>query len=131
AGKVSRKLEDAEQLYKVHVEGTKITLDACRAAGVKRAVLASTSGVVAVTKEPAPRWGFGWSSGEREKAPEVRNEDAETPIDIISRWPYYRSKLYAENAAFDRNGPGFEVIAVNPTLLLGPGDERGSSTTDV
>src|SRR5262245_29816367 len=86
AGKVSRKPEDAEELYKVHVEGTKITLDACRAAGVPRVVLASTSGVVAVTKDPS-----------------VRNEEAEAPIDIISRWPYYRSKLYAEKAAFDRN----------------------------
>jgi dihydroflavonol-4-reductase len=126
AGKVSRKPEDAEELYKVHVEGTKITLDACRAVGIKRAVLASTSGVVAVTRQAPPKWGIG-----RAKEPEVRNEDAETPIDIIARWPYYRSKLYAERAAFDRNGPGFEVIAINPSLLLGPGDERGSSTGDV
>jgi dihydroflavonol-4-reductase len=131
AGKVSRRPEDAEELYRVHVEGTKITLDACRAAGVKRVILASTSGVVAVTREPAPKWGLGWSSAERDKPPEVRTEEAATPIDIISRWPYYRSKLYAEKAALDRNGPGFEVIAVNPTLLLGPGDERGSSTGDV
>src|ERR1700742_3813529 len=28
AGKVSRRPEDAEELYRVHVEGTKITLDA-------------------------------------------------------------------------------------------------------
>src|SRR5689334_13326564 len=105
AGKVSRKPEDAEELYRTHVEGTKITLDACRAAGVPRAVLASTSGVVAVTKEPT-----------------LTNEDAPTPIDLIARWPYYRSKLYAEKAAFDRNGPELEVVAVNPTLLLGPGD---------
>src|SRR5262245_47802935 len=87
AGKVSRKPEDAEELYKLHVEGTKITLDACRAVGVTRVVLASTSGVVAVTKEPGPRWGL------RPHTPEVPNEDAATPIDIIARWPYYRSKL--------------------------------------
>src|SRR5262245_58369943 len=87
AGKVSRKPEDAEEPYRLHVEGTKITLDACRAAGVTRVVLASTSGVVAVTKEPGPRWGL------RPHTPEVPNEDAATPIDIIARWPYYRSKL--------------------------------------
>jgi dihydroflavonol-4-reductase len=115
AGKVSRKPEDAEELYRVHVDGTKIALDAARAAGVARVVVASTSGVVAVTKEPD----------------EVRNEKAEAPFEILSRWPYYRSKLYAEKAALDRSGPGFEVIAVNPTLLLGPGDDRGSSTGDV
>src|SRR5262245_14373413 len=67
AGKVSRRPEDAEDLYRVHVEGTKLTLDACRATGVKRVILASTSGVVAVTKEPAPKWGFGLSSAARDK----------------------------------------------------------------
>jgi dihydroflavonol-4-reductase len=115
AGKVSRKPEDAEELFRVHVEGTKVTLDACREAGVKRAVVASTSGVVAVSKSPD----------------DVRDETAEAPQSIIAAWPYYRSKLYAERAAFDRNGPGFEVICVNPSLLLGPGDVTGSSTGDV
>ena len=115
AGLVSRQPEDAEELYRVHVDGTKVTLDAARAAGIKRVVLASTSGVVAVTKDPS----------------EVRNEQAETPIDLLARWPYYRSKLFAEKAGLDRSAPGFEVLAVNPTLLLGPGDDRGSSTGDV
>jgi dihydroflavonol-4-reductase len=115
AGKVSRKPEDAEDLYRLHVEGTKITLDASRAAGVRRVVLASTSGVVAVTEDPR----------------EVRNEEAEAPMALLSRWPYYRSKLYAERAALDRSGPGFEVVSVNPTILFGPGDVHGSSTGDV
>src|SRR5262249_21687781 len=34
-------------------------------------------------------------------------------------------------AALDRSSADFEVVAVNPSLLLGPGDERGSSTGDV
>ncbi|UQA61172.1 NAD-dependent epimerase/dehydratase family protein [Polyangium aurulentum] len=114
AGRVSRKPEDAEALFRVHVEGTKVTLDAARAAGVKRAVLASTSGTIAVSKEP-----------------KVLDETAPSPQELVARWPYYRSKLYAERAAFDRNGPGFEVVAVNPSLLLGPGDVQGSSTGDV
>ena len=46
AGKVSRDAKDAEQLYRVHVDGSKVTLDAAREAGVKRTVIASTSGVV-------------------------------------------------------------------------------------
>ena len=115
AGKVSRRPEDSDELYKIHVEGTKVTLDACRAAGVRRVVLASTSGVVAVSEDPR----------------DVRGEGAETPMDLIARWPYYRAKLYAERAALDRSGPEFEVVSVNPTLLLGPGDVHGSSTGDV
>lgn len=115
AGVVSRKPEDAELCYRVHVEGTKIALDAARAAGVRRVVVASTSGVVAVSREPDV----------------VKDETAPDPLSIISAWPYYRSKLFGERAALERNGPGFSVLAVNPTLLLGPGDLRGSSTEDI
>jgi dihydroflavonol-4-reductase len=114
AGKVSRRREDAEALYRVHVEGTKTALDASREAGVKRAVIASTSGTVAVSR-----------------APEVLDETAPAPTELIAGWPYYRSKLYAERAALDRSGAGFEVVSVNPSLLLGPGDVHGSSTSDV
>lgn len=114
AGLVSRDPSDAARLQAVHVEGTKCTLDAARRAGVKRAVVASTSGVVAVSEEPEPI-----------------DETGREPLDIIGAWPYYRSKLFAERAAFDRDTEGFEVVCVNPTLLLGPGDDRGSSTGDV
>jgi dihydroflavonol-4-reductase len=114
AGRVSRKPEDADALFRVHVEGTKITLDAARAAGISRVVVASTSGTIAVSKEA-----------------KVLDESAPSPQDVVARWPYYRSKLYAEKAALDRNGPGFSVVCVNPSLLLGPGDVLGSSTGDI
>ena len=121
AGKVSRKPDDAEELQRIHVEGTKNVLDASIAKNVRRAVVASTSGTVAVSDDPD----------------HVATEDDETPIALLNRWPYYRSKLFAERAAFDRhgaalpNGGTFEVVCVNPTLLLGPGDVNGSSTDDV
>jgi dihydroflavonol-4-reductase len=114
AGRVSRRPEDAEALFRVHVEGTKITLDAAQAAGVPRAVVASTSGTIAVSREP-----------------KALDEAAPSPQALVARWPYYRSKLYAERAALDRNRAGFAVVSVNPSLLLGPGDETGSSTGDV
>jgi dihydroflavonol-4-reductase len=115
AGRVSRKPGDAEELYRLHVEGTKTTLDAAKTAGVGRAVIASSSGTVAVSEDPD----------------HIATEDDEAPIGLVQRWPYYRAKLFAEQAALARNAPGFAVISVNPTLLLGPGDERGSSTEDV
>lgn len=114
AGRVSRKPEDADALFHVHVDGTKTVLDAARKAGVKRFVLASTSGTIAVSTEP-----------------KVIDETALAPQGTIARWPYYRSKLYAERAALEQNGKGIEVISVNPTLLLGPGDVLGSSTGDI
>jgi dihydroflavonol-4-reductase len=115
AGKVSRKPGDAEMLYRVHVEGTRNVLEACARAGVKRLVIASSSGTIAVREQPGP---------------EATEADA-PPVGLIARWPYYRAKLFAERAALERNGNGIEVVSVNPSLLLGPGDVNGSSTEDV
>lgn len=114
AGRVSRRVEDADELFRVHVDGTKIVFEAARSAGVKRFVLASTSGTIAVSTEP-----------------KVIDERALAPQGVIARWPYYRSKLYAERAALEQNGKGIEVVSINPTLLLGPGDVLGSSTNDI
>lgn len=123
AGKVSRKPEDAEALYKLHVEGTKNVLGACIARGVRRVVVASTSGTIAVSDDPD----------------HIATEEDDAPIGLINRWPYYRSKLFAEKAALERHGAPLEdgsggtleVVCVNPALLLGPGDVNGSSTEDV
>jgi dihydroflavonol-4-reductase len=122
AGHVSRKPEDAAELYRVHVEGTKVVVDACAEAGVRRVVIASSSGTIAVTED-----------GDGQRAP---TEESPVPLGIIGRWPYYRAKLFAEQAALARAGRGgasaeFSVVSVNPSLLLGPGDVNGSSTTDV
>jgi dihydroflavonol-4-reductase len=115
AGKVSRNPDDAEELYRLHVTGTRNVLEGCKTRGVRRVVVASTSGTVAVSDDSR----------------RLAVETDEAPVALLARWPYYRSKLYAERAALDANAAGFEVISVNPTLLLGPGDLRGSSTEDV
>ncbi len=115
AGVVSRDPDDADLLWRTHVEGTRKVLDACRSAGVRRAVVASTSGVVSIGVDPK----------------HIGREDDPTPYALIQRFPYYRSKLYAEQEALGRARDGLEVVAVNPSLLLGPGDLLGSSTGDV
>src|SRR5213078_4286416 len=84
-----------------------------REGGVKTIVLASTSGTIAVT----------------EKGDVIPDETFPQPLDIISRWPYYASKAYQEMAALERfNGKGLRLAIMNPSLLLGPGDDRLSST---
>jgi dihydroflavonol-4-reductase len=122
AGKVSRKPEDAEELRRLHVDGTRNVARACIAGRVRRLVLASTSGTIAVSDDPD----------------RVATEEDDAPIGLLNRWPYYRSKLFAEKAAFELHGTPLdgstetlEVVSVNPTLLLGPGDVNGSSTEDV
>jgi dihydroflavonol-4-reductase len=115
-GRVSRDRDDAELLHRDNVLGTESALRGLRAAGVKRVVVASTSGTLAVSRDP-----------ER-----IADESCRSPLEIVARWPYYRTKLYAERAALDANRPGeFEVVIVNPSLLLGPGDLRESSTGDI
>src|SRR5216683_63149 len=113
AGKVSREKDDAREMYKLHVEGTRILCDAARKAGAHTMVLASSSGTIAVT----------------EKGDIVPDETYNPPLDIIARWPYYASKAYQEMAALERfSGKGLRLVILNPSLLLGPGDDRLSST---
>src|SRR5215475_1527746 len=51
AGKVAREKDEAREMYKLHVEGTRLLCDAARKAGVKTIVLASSSGTIAVNEK--------------------------------------------------------------------------------
>jgi dihydroflavonol-4-reductase len=113
AGRVSRERDEAREMMAIHVEGTRLLCEAARVAGVKSIVMASTSGTIAVTE-----------TGE-----DIPDESWPPPLDIISRWPYYASKYYQEQVALENfSGRGLRLVMLNPSLLLGPGDERLSST---
>jgi dihydroflavonol-4-reductase len=113
AGRVSRERDEAREMYALHVEGTRLLCEAARNEGVKSIVMASTSGTIAVTED-----GEG-----------IPDETYPPPLNIISRWPDYASKSYQEMAALQSfNGKGMRLVIMNPSLLLGPGDERLSST---
>lgn len=112
AGKVSRDNDDAALMNRVHVEGTRILSRAAAEAGVSTMVLASSSGTIAVSESE-----------------ELVDETYPPPVEIIARWAYYASKYYQERTALSEfNGGGRKLVILNPTLLLGPGDERLSST---
>jgi dihydroflavonol-4-reductase len=115
AGVVSRDPDDGELLWRTHVLGTRNVAKAAEAAGARRLVHASTSGTVAISED----------------ATQVGREDDPVPYALIERFPYYRSKLYAEQEALRANSESLAVVSVNPSLLLGPGDVFGSSTGDV
>jgi dihydroflavonol-4-reductase len=113
AGRVSREPSDAHEMYRLHVEGTRVLCEAAARAGVRSIVMASTSGTIAVTEDGNV----------------VPDEDWPAPLEIISRWPYYASKLYQERVALENfSGRDRRLVIMNPSLLLGPGDERLSST---
>jgi dihydroflavonol-4-reductase len=115
AGIVSRDPAMAMELHRVHVTGTRHVCEAALKHGVERVLLASSSGTIAVSREPA-----------------VHNEESGFKLDIVYKWAYYLSKVYAEKAAlsvFERKK--LPLVIINPALLLGPGDDRGSSTGDL
>ena len=116
AGLVSHSIDDADAMLRLHLTGTENVLDAAKAAGVRRVVYLSTSGTVAVTDDMDA----------------VLDERAPSPLRLVKAWPYYRSKLFAEQAALARDAKGFAVVSLNPSLLLGPGDDaEGQSTAPI
>ncbi len=115
AGIVSRNPKNKSLLYRTHVEGTRNVCEAAHKHGVQKLVVVSSSGTIAVSREPV-----------------VHNENSGYKHEIVGEWPYYLSKIFAEKLAFtyfaqDR----LPVVVANPSLLLGPGDDRGSSTRDI
>ncbi len=115
AGLVSRKSDDAHKMFDVHVAGTRHLCQAAVAAGVVRIVLVSTSGTIAVSREKDA----------------MGDETLDPPMDIIGRFPYYSSKRFQEETAIKECAGKVDLVTVNPSLLLGPGDDRLSSTRDV
>jgi len=115
AGKVSRDNDDAAAMNKVHLEGTRVLCEAAKEAGVQTMVLASSSGTLAVSEDG-----------------QVVDETFPSPIEILTRWAYYASKYYQERAAIENfDGDGRKLVIMNPSLLLGPDDERLSSTKPI
>lgn len=112
AGKVSRDNGDATAMNKIHVEGTRVLCEAATEAGVQTVVLASSSGTIAVSEKE-----------------EIFDETFPQPVEIITQWAYYASKYYQESTALQSfDGDGRKLVILNPTLLLGPNDDRLSST---
>jgi len=114
AGLVSRDPADARKMYELHVDGTRNLLTCAARAGLKRIVLASSSGTIGVSR-----------------LRRVATEEDDYPIETVGRWPYYLSKIYEEKIAIEFARRGLPIVILNPSLLLGPGDARMSSTQDV
>jgi dihydroflavonol-4-reductase len=115
AGIVSRDPGNQWLLYRTHIQGTRNVCEAARRHGVKKIVAVSSSGTIAVSRLPV-----------------AHREDSGYKYDVVGRWPYYLSKIYAEKLALGYFREfQLPVVVVNPSLLLGPGDDRGSSTGDV
>jgi dihydroflavonol-4-reductase len=116
AGLVERDPKHAHRMYELHVDGTRRLLDALRQSDVQKIVVASTSGTVGVSTDPE----F------------IADESSPVAEHLVRHWPYYLSKIYQERVCDRyRADYGLPIVTMRPTLLLGPGDTRESSTGDV
>ncbi len=112
AGKVSFAYDGAVQMNKIHVEGTRLLCEAAKEHSVKNFILASSSGTSAISETP-----------------EILDETYPQPVEILTKWAYYASKYYQEKTALRAfSDKGERLVILNPSLLLGEGDERLSST---
>ncbi len=102
--------KDRSLFYRTNVSGVEMALDAARKAGVGRVVHTST---VATLRWP----GRGLLADE---------SCVGSPEDLSG--DYKKSKFLGEEAALSANSRGFEVVVVNPTAPVGPGDFKPTPT---
>ncbi|MBM3268671.1 MAG: NAD-dependent epimerase/dehydratase family protein [Candidatus Sericytochromatia bacterium] len=111
AGRVEFEAAAIRDLHDLHVEGTRRLAEVVGARQA-RLVLLSSSGTTAVSRH------------ER-----LIDETAPYPLDLVARWPYYLTKTLQERLVLDLVARrGLDAVVLNPSLLLGPGDDRGGST---
>jgi dihydroflavonol-4-reductase len=103
----------AAELMATNVAGVEAVLGAALDAGVRRAVVTSSSSVLGGTRRP-----------------EVRDETSAGNAEALGI-PYFVSKLRGERAALAFCARGLEVVAVRPSYVLGPGDVHGSSASTI
>jgi dihydroflavonol-4-reductase len=99
--------EDPDELIVPAREGTLRVLRAARDAGARRVVLTSSFAAIGYTPKPGADF----------------TEDDWTDPDMPGLAPYPRSKAIAERTAWDfahSEGGDTELVAVNPTFILGP-----------
>jgi dihydroflavonol-4-reductase len=100
---------DAELMHAVNVRGTRIVLDAALR-GQRRRIVHTSS---CATCGPTPNR-------------QATERDLPPPRELVV--PYKRTKLEGERLALQAAREGAEVIIVNPTVPVGPGDLRPTPT---
>jgi dihydroflavonol-4-reductase len=94
---------DVKQMYRVNVDGTYQVMQAAKAAGVKRVVFTSSAAAV----------------GFIEDRPADEKDRFNQKPDLF---PYGYSKCKAEEVVDEAVAKGLDVVILNPTVIIGPGD---------
>jgi dihydroflavonol-4-reductase len=99
----------ARAMQAVNVDGTRAVLDAAARAGVRRVVHTSSCATCGPVAGRAAT-------------------EADSPPGWELAVPYKRTKLEGERLARDAARDGLDVVVVNPTTPVGPGDRRPTPT---
>lgn len=102
-----------QQVYRVNVEGTRVVMEACLRARVRRVVVTSSVAAIGIPSDGKPA-----------------NE--ETPFDAVSAsFAYADSKHRAEGEVDRAVKQGLEAVMVNPAVVIGAGDHYMVSSSIV
>jgi dihydroflavonol-4-reductase len=92
------------QVYRVNVDGTRVVMEACLAAGVPRVVHTSSAAAVGIPQDG-------------------KLADEQMPFDRLSAtFAYADSKHRAEEEVYRAVERGLQTVIVNPVAVIGPGD---------
>ncbi|HEX7082116.1 MAG TPA: hopanoid-associated sugar epimerase [Gammaproteobacteria bacterium] len=102
---------DADAMLETNVRGSLNVLEAASGAAVRRMVYTSSVATLGLRADRAPA-------------------DEDTPVSLADMiGPYKRSKYLAEQAVARRAAElGFDVVTVNPSTPIGPGDVKPTPT---
>ncbi|ACF45732.1 MAG: aldehyde reductase [Prosthecochloris sp.] len=106
-----------KNLVEPALEGTRSVLESCRkASSVKRVVL--TSSIAAITGAPDSN--------------RVFTENDWNTTSSLKENPYHYSKTLAERAAWEfmQEQPGFDLVVINPFMVIGPSLGASLNTTN-
>ncbi len=102
-------------MFQANVDGTLAMVRLAAHLGA-RLLFVSSSGTVGASKDPA----------------DAPFEDASFAHQTAGAWPYYASKIRAEEEARRLAAQlGVELVVVRPPVMLGPGDHRFRSTGNI
>ncbi len=104
---------DREQLYRHNVIGTRNVLSAAQRAGIERTVYTSSVAAIGVGENGT-----------------VVNETHQSPLEKLVGH-YKKSKFLAEQEALGAASTGQDVVIVNPSSPIGPGDIKPTPTGDI
>jgi dihydroflavonol-4-reductase len=106
----TRNAQDAREMYRANVDGTRMLIEAAAQAHIRRVVYTSSVATMGFTGNGQPA-------------------DEESPVTIADMIGHYkRSKFMAEQVAIKAGRSGADVVVVNPSTPIGAQDVKPTPT---